>query len=65
MKISIGNSTHGYDQANVTLINNKLRLIGDISGNQKLVKKAIANYNRGNTFVSNSADDCLPINLMD
>jgi len=60
-QVSIGNSTRGYDYADViTTAHGKIKLSGEIAGNKKLVARALANVNRGiNTVVTNGGDELL------
>jgi hypothetical protein len=64
-KISIGDSTRGYDSASVSKTKDgKYRLIpGTMSGRKTWIRKSIASINRGdNTYVT-SAGDCLQISI--
>lgn len=61
--ISTGNSTRGYDSAEVSLVCDRLILMSKIHGNKTLIKKAISNYNIGLHSVITRAGDELPIIL--
>ena len=64
-KISIGDSTRGYDSAEVTKTKTgKYRLVpGTINGRENVIRKSIASLNRGdNTYVT-SGGDCLEIRV--
>lgn len=65
IKITVGNSTIGYDSADCTKSENgKLRVIeGTIAGRKSVVRRAVANLNRGVPEYVTSAGDCLPITL--
>ena len=62
-KLIIGNSTTGYDTAEVTKnTNGKYCIInGTIAGRVSWVKKAVANVNRGDYEFVTSAGDVLPV----
>ena len=65
IKISIGDSTRGYDSADVIkTATGKYRLVpGTINGRESVIRKSIASLNRGdNTYVT-SAGDCLEIRV--
>lgn len=59
--LRIGNSRRGYDSAEVSLTNDKFKLIGNVLGNIALIKKAIESYNRGWQSVIDNNGDKLPI----
>lgn len=64
-RISVGDSTRGYDSASVILTKSgKYRVInGTIDGRSSWVKKAVANANKGVYEFETSAGDCLPVTI--
>lgn len=63
MKIIIGDSTRGYDTAEVTkTTSGKYKIVeGTIAGRKGWIRKAIANCNRGDFEYVTSAGDVLPV----
>jgi len=64
-QIRIGDSTRGYDNALVNVRpSGKIAIIeGSYSGRITIIKKCIANYNRGIMTYTTSAGDELPITV--
>lgn len=64
-QLTLGNSTIGYDSCKVEVVaNGKIRLIaGTIQGRSTVIKKCIANYNKGSHAYLTSAGDLLPFAL--
>ena len=61
-KLTLGNSTIGYDTCKMEINDNgKAKLVdGTINGRSSVIKKCIANYNRGLDYYLTSAGDKLP-----
>ncbi len=64
-KITIGDSTRGYDSAKVTkTTTGKYRLVlGSIVGREIVIRKSIASLNHGDNSYVTSAGDCLEIRI--
>jgi hypothetical protein len=67
MRIVLGNSTTGYDSAEITLTKTgKFKLVsGTIHGRSSVIKKLIANANRGQLEYITKAGDSLPVYIKD
>lgn len=64
-KISVGDSTRGYDSAEVVRTQaGKYRLVpGSVNGRVSVVRKAVAALNRGERTYVTPGDDYLPIDV--
>ena len=66
-KLTLGNSNTGYDTCLVEINDKgKAKLVdGTINGRASVLKKCVANYNRGDNYYITTAGDQLPfvINL--
>jgi hypothetical protein len=65
-KLTLGNSTVGYDTCKVEVNNTgKIKLVKDtINGRASVIKKCIANYNKGLNYYLTSAGDQLPFTVV-
>ena len=67
-KLTLGNSNAGYDTCLVEIsTSGKAKLVdGTINGRSSVIKKCVANYNRGQNYYLTTAGDQLPfvINLL-
>lgn len=64
MRISIGDSTRGYDSAEVTKVGDKYRLVaGTVVGREYAIRAAIAALNRGDSSYVSSAGDYWAIKI--
>lgn len=64
-KLIIGDSTRGYDIAEVTKNNQGKYVIGMVAGRITWIKKAIANVNKGSYEFVTSSGDVLPVRIID
>ena len=64
-KITIGDSSRGYDSAEVTKTKTgKYRLVpGSVVGRESVIRKSIASLNRGDNSYVTSAGDSLEIRI--
>lgn len=64
-QIKVGDSTRGYDSAMVVInAQGKARLIGEsVVGRITVIRKCIANYNKGVMSYTTTAGDELPISV--
>ena len=64
-KLIIGDSTRGYDIAEITKNNQGKYVIGTFAGRITWLKKAVANINKGSYEFVTSAGDVLPVRIID